>query len=237
MIIYKVLNKVNGKIYIGQDTKNNPRYLGSGILLRKAIKKYSRENFNKEVIEWCDTKNKLDFLEKFYIRFFNSKAPNGYNLTDGGDGSIGYIWNEEQKKRLSLIRTGVKRSEITREKIRESKLGERNPMFGKHQTEESNAKRREHQKIVQNQPGVKKKLSEAFKGDNNPMKKLENREKVSNSLKGKCLSEGHKKKISEARKGKSYEEFYGEEKAKEIKENHSKSIKLWWKNRKEKLIR
>ena len=40
MVIYKTTNLVNGKQYIGKDTKNNPTYLGSGTFLKKAIQKY-----------------------------------------------------------------------------------------------------------------------------------------------------------------------------------------------------
>ena len=51
MIIYKTTNLVNGKIYIGKDKNNNPSYLGSGKILKLAIKKYGKENFTKETIE------------------------------------------------------------------------------------------------------------------------------------------------------------------------------------------
>jgi hypothetical protein len=47
-IIYKTTNSINGKIYIGKAKFNDPNYLGSGILLAKAIKKYKRESFIKE---------------------------------------------------------------------------------------------------------------------------------------------------------------------------------------------
>ena len=49
MIIYKTTNLVNGKIYIGQDSNNNPNYLGSGKLLKYAISKYGIENFKLSI--------------------------------------------------------------------------------------------------------------------------------------------------------------------------------------------
>lgn len=50
MIIYKTTSLINGKSYVGQDSKNRSEYLGSGLLLNKVIKKYGRENFEKETI-------------------------------------------------------------------------------------------------------------------------------------------------------------------------------------------
>lgn len=53
-IIYKVTNLINGKIYIGRDLRNNPKYLGGGIAIKSAHKKYGRENFVKEILEYVD---------------------------------------------------------------------------------------------------------------------------------------------------------------------------------------
>jgi hypothetical protein len=64
VIIYKVVNKVNEKIYIGQDMYNNSKYLGSGKLLRKAIRKYGKQNFIKEVIDFAETKETLNEKEE-----------------------------------------------------------------------------------------------------------------------------------------------------------------------------
>lgn len=47
MVIYKTTNLINGKIYIGQDSKDRPNYYGSGKLIHRAIKKYGKENFKK----------------------------------------------------------------------------------------------------------------------------------------------------------------------------------------------
>ena len=86
MIIYKTTNLVNGKIYVGQDSNNNPKYLGSGTILWNAINKYGIENFKKEILEVCNSKEELNEREKFWIKELDAKKPNGYNITDGGSG-------------------------------------------------------------------------------------------------------------------------------------------------------
>lgn len=87
MIIYKTTNIINGKIYIGKDVYNHDTYLGSGIIIRRAIKKYGKENFKKEIIEKCNTIKELNEKEKYWIKFFNSTDKSiGYNIMEGGHG-------------------------------------------------------------------------------------------------------------------------------------------------------
>ena len=85
MIIYKTTNLLNGKIYIGQDTKNRPSYLGSGKLLNMDIKKEGKTNFKKEVLEHCSTVAQLNKREKYWIKKLNTTDKNiGYNILKGG---------------------------------------------------------------------------------------------------------------------------------------------------------
>jgi hypothetical protein len=87
MHIYKITNKINQKWYIGQHNGKNPNYLGSGKLLKKAIKKYGKENFDKVILEECFTKEELDIREKWWIAESNAlNDPMSYNLVDGGEG-------------------------------------------------------------------------------------------------------------------------------------------------------
>ena len=86
--IYKITNLINGKIYIGkhsQKIQNKDSYFGSGVLLNKAIVKYGKENFKKEIIEMCE-KDNINDKEIYWINKFNSFTPNGYNLAKGGNG-------------------------------------------------------------------------------------------------------------------------------------------------------
>ena len=87
MIIYKITNKINNKIYIGQDQYNNKEYFGSGLKIKRSLKKYGKENFIKEIIEYCKDKEEMNIREIFWISEFNSIDPEiGYNISIGGQG-------------------------------------------------------------------------------------------------------------------------------------------------------
>jgi group I intron endonuclease len=94
--IYKITNKLNGKIYIGQSTKDDPSYLGSGIIIIKSVEKYGRDNFIKEVIEYCEG-DVVNEREIYWINFYNSTDRKiGYNISTGGNGgNLGDMVNEK----------------------------------------------------------------------------------------------------------------------------------------------
>jgi group I intron endonuclease len=122
MIIYKTTNLLNNKIYIGQDSNNNPKYLGSGLLLKKAIIKYGKDNFKKEIIEFCDNKKHLNEREKYWIEEFKSMDKSvGYNLSEGGFG--GNTYTEETKKKISDMMKNRIVSEETRKKMSNARKG------------------------------------------------------------------------------------------------------------------
>lgn len=117
-IIYKIENKINGKIYIGftsQPFKNRiaqHKYSakkGAKHALAKAIRKYGWENFDKEIIYTLKENEKPDDIEIEYIKKYNSLANGGYgyNRTNGGGGILGFTFTEEQKKKIS---DGVRKS-------------------------------------------------------------------------------------------------------------------------------
>lgn len=166
MIIYKTTNLVNGKFYIGQDSHNNPKYLGSGISLDRAIKKYGRENFKKEILEFCDSKLALNEREIFWI----SKLCPEYNIAKGGSGGD-TLSNHPDYDNIILKMKARPTAEWTEER-KLAQSGDKNP-----------AKR----------PEVRKKISIAKKGkpridqlgDLNSAKRPDVRQKISDSLKGK----------------------------------------------------
>lgn len=102
MIIYKTTNLIDGKFYIGQSSKNNPKYLGSGKYLIRALKKYGKENFKKEIIEHCINRDHLNEREIFWIKELKAQDHNiAYNIVDGGlAGDLGEYANNKKKKSL-----------------------------------------------------------------------------------------------------------------------------------------
>ena len=100
--LYKTTNKINGKIYMGvHRTDNlNDGYLGSGILLKRAIDKYGIENFSKDIIEFFDTYKDALNAEKKIVNEKFIERDDVYNCKEGGFGNC--KWSSKQLKRLSI---------------------------------------------------------------------------------------------------------------------------------------
>ena len=130
MIIYKVTNLINNKIYIGKKVEDRKTYYGSGTAIKLAINKYGKKNFKKEILEKCNAKEELNKREIYWIEKLNSKFPNGYNLTDGGEGVAGVT--EETKEKIKIARKKqimlpwtLERRKKTIESLRGKKLSEK----------------------------------------------------------------------------------------------------------------
>jgi len=109
-IVYKITNLINGKAYVGITTKTLERRLKIHMTAKnekhlpfhRALNKYGLEGFSCDILIDDEPWEELCKLEKYYIKHFNCKSPNGYNLTDGGEGFSGFKWTEEQKKNHSM---------------------------------------------------------------------------------------------------------------------------------------
>jgi len=216
--VYMITNLVNGKIYIGQTCRTikdrwgnhiwTSQNTGSKSLLHKAIQKYGENDFNIEIIATCKTKEEINHKEIEMIQQYNSKSPNGYNLTDGGEGKHGIRWTEEQfkkrKKYKATDETNAKISEALKgrprppeviEKIRISNTGKKlsvetiAKMKGRIKSPEAIEKHRIAMTGRKATAETRAKMSEAHKG-------------LNTWSKGRKLSDDHKRKISEATKGK-----------------------------------
>lgn len=146
--IYETTCIPTGKKYIGmhkwsKDTID-PNYFGSGLYIKRAIKKYGKKNFTCKIIEWCASREELLEREKYYISV--TKAPineDYYNIEDGGQGGHSEYYvqpvtekqlaaleksrhlpaSEKLKKQLAERRRGMEVTEVTREKLRRNQLG------------------------------------------------------------------------------------------------------------------
>lgn len=126
MVIYKITNKVTGKIYIGQTIQTLHDRWREHVttikcrLLAEAIRENGRNAFVIESIARCDSKDEMNSREEYYIKLFKSRHPFGYNLNAGGysnkkhedtkkinrDSQLGKSnLNEFQKKKISTSLT------------------------------------------------------------------------------------------------------------------------------------
>lgn len=140
-----VKNFMNNKIYIGQTTQSNcayKNYFGSGYAIESAVKKYGKKNFQKVTLAICYNQNDANELEKYFINSYNSKSPNGYNISDGGTENV------------------VK----MRKKLKGKMSGDKNPFFGKTHSDETKRKLSEANKNRIVSPLTKNRISQANKG-------------------------------------------------------------------------
>lgn len=161
MIIYLIENLVNGKKYVGMDTHNNPKYLGSGTLIMKAVKKYGKENFKKSILEYCSSIEELEIKETWWINHFNAlKREDFYNLEDNRKRGINPFANKTPEELEEI-------SNKIRSKERNKKIGKANSKpkpkgFGDKMSKiHKGRKRSEESKLKQ---------SKSLKGRNSPNK-------------------------------------------------------------------
>lgn len=149
--IYKTTNKINNKIYIGQhrSQEHDSSYIGSGKLIKRAIKKYGFDNFSNKIIAIGNSQKELDDMEIEMIEKFNSKDMSiGYNITRGGQGGniISDLPKEDYDKMIA--------------KMRVNNSGKNNPNYGNgdHMRGDNNPAKR---------LDVRRKISEAVSGERN----------------------------------------------------------------------
>ena len=182
----------NGKRYIGitklkpQERWGNGKSYKGCVLFNKAIQKYSWQNIKHEILYKNLNKNEACNKEIELIALYDStNKQKGYNVSQGGEGTIGVKPTEESKLKNRIAHLGKKASLETRKKISESNKGKHN----KKRTKEQKKKISEATKKAMQNPILRKRLSETHSGKNHRNY-------------GKHLSEETKKKISETEKGK-----------------------------------
>lgn len=133
--IYLTTNTINNKKYIGQRRAFNcspedDDYLGSGIILQRAIKFYGKENFNKEILEYCDSLDELNESEKKWIAYYDAVTSDEfYNIAAGG--LAGDTWTGRSDKDKEKFRKKIRESNKNRNRDPQNISGDNNPAYGK----------------------------------------------------------------------------------------------------------
>ncbi len=192
--IYKVENKVNGKLYVGQTicpANRKKQHLSKTFhgnpALDRAVLKYGRGSFDFSIVEELETLDQANEREVYWIQELNTLAPNGYNLKVGGD--AGGLDSPETRRKKSQSKLGAqnhfygrKHSDGARLKISLAKTGRTLNI------PEGDLERRRNQMIRMNNARKGKKQSPEL------------RKKIAASQRGKTHSEETKRKMSEARR-------------------------------------
>ena len=203
--IYITTNNINGKKYLGQkkidDNGKWKNYLGSGIAFKKALEKYGKENFVREIIDVGYSSDELNELEEKYtydLDCLNDR--NYYNLVHGGGIVTGLKFSKETIQRLRELNSGENNYFYGKRLF-----GEENGFYGKKHSEES-----------------RKRMSQTHIGDipwnqgKNGVYSKETLLKMSIAKKGKPLSDKHKQAIAKAQAGENHP-MYGKHHSEETK--------------------
>ncbi len=187
-VIYKFQNNLNNKIYIGQTRKERDRYNSHVNCknplyeLDRAIKYYGIENFTYEIIESFKSDNLdevnswMDKREEYYIFFYNSLSPNGYNLLSN--------------------RHHPEFSEVTKEKISTSCLGSNNGFYGKKHSEETRKRMSESAKKRGNNNSYEKIRAIDYYDNNKFICTFINYKECKNYFRGICGDKILRKKLN-----------------------------------------
>jgi group I intron endonuclease len=204
--IYKITNTITNKCYIGETKQTDPERrwkkhknaIKKGIgcpALQDAVKKYGIDFFKFEILIICFDEDRYKY-EIEYIKKYNSKVPNGYNILDGGPGGSfqGKKHSEETKK---LISENLKQKYVD------------NPTLKKEISEKN--------KILLNSQFVKNKIKEGMLNSKNYREMIKNRR--TGNINNKFHTEETKNKIRE-----SVKKYYNESNIIKHRESLSKTI-------------
>jgi group I intron endonuclease len=207
MIVYKITNKINNKVYIGQTTTSLSarwtQHCSKSSNCRKlsnAIKKYGKENFKIEIVKKCNNINELNIEEEILIKKENS-VNCGYNLSSGGLNK-----KHSKESKLKMSKPGAKnpmygqsRSDLTKyNKAQKGKKWEER--FGKEKAKIAKAKKGNATKKLWKDPEYREKNSNLIKKT-----KLKKQEKTFNVYKAICVQSSNKGRKAIYKKG----EFVG----------------------------
>ena len=167
--VYLITNQINSKKYVGVTKRNYlERYKehlhsansGSTSLIHCAMRKYGTVNFQVSILESDVPDEVAGQREQHYIAELDTfyKNGHGYNMTLGGNGTVGYVFTDDDKRKISdglrghvfpesrnrkiqLAMTGRQYKQEWRDALSASRIGrftgEQNPFYGKHHSEQT----------------------------------------------------------------------------------------------------
>jgi len=190
MFVYLVINKINGKKYVGQHSGSDliaywnrnvylaqHGYQGKRLFYR-AIRKYGPDNFDVRPLVIVATKQEMDYYEMGLIKVWDTTNPEkGYNITLGGSGSLGVKQSEESRRKKAIALLGGKMPESHRRKLSARNIGNKYAL-GRKMTEDN------HRKLMAVHVGAKR--------------SIEARIRMSMAHLGKSIPEETRRKMAEA---------------------------------------
>lgn len=212
-IVYLTTNLINQKIYVGvHSTYNlNDGYLGSGKLISKAIKKYNKENFQRQILYYCLESDDAYEIESQIVTKEFIKLKNVYNITPGSRCTSKFFTSHPLKGKTFEEYYGLEKAKNIKEKI--SLKMKNRPSTRK------GTKRPEHL--------IKQSIETMKSRSYNRICSEETKQKISNSNKGKIRSEEFKQNVSDNKKGKKCKPFSEEHKQKlSIKNKERANVKI-----------
>lgn len=221
-LLYEITNLVNGKNYIGQHTTDdiNDGYMGSGMAIMRAVKKYGKENFKKEILLYAKNEVALNFFERALVTPEFCALDTNYNLREGGghggkhsQETIDKVlatkraWSPERKAAFAAKRAAIMKGVKRKPHSSETKAKMSAAQKGKIVSLETRAKLSQARKGKKGAPRTPEWLAKIQetkrRNGTNKGRKLspEHKAKLSAAGKGRKLSLEHKAKISAAAKG------------------------------------
>jgi group I intron endonuclease len=209
--VYCITHVETGRQYIGKSVDIERRWAEhrsarTGWAIGHAIRKYGAGEFSFEILERCDSDSEALAAEKYWIEWYGSVAPVGFNLTSGGDGAVP---SEETRKRMSVAltgRPGRPHSEEDKAKMRGKRAPHSKPRSAEH-CEKLSESRRGKKRGPQTSEWIEKRKAKIRGRAMSPEQRAklsarvitdEWRERLSAACTGKPKSAEHREKLRES---------------------------------------
>ena len=133
-VVYALIDATSDREYVGITTRavevRFKEHTKSKYYIGRAIREIGAENFLIVILKECDSKEELDYWEKHFIKSRDTLAPNGYNLTEGGEGTVGFHRGKltpEHRAKLAAAHIGKKHTAEECVKIGAARKGKKHP--------------------------------------------------------------------------------------------------------------